>query len=328
MTEVLTHSKRQAFLNCPRYFYHRHEQHLRHRSSRAGRRRGTVFGNALQEARDFIETTPDVLGAIEVALDSIDLFYDRAQDEGAVADQEDADDLEVEQAKMHEVVKAYIGRYGLKARREVEFYRSLLNPEGRRTRTFSLGGKIDGMEIVGTKVARIVEDKLVGSVQQAMIQRLPLDAQSSEYVDALMEKGWSAEVAYRHTRWPGINPTKAKVLKTMTHPAETRQQFQERLAADIVERGAFYFDEQILVFPAVHLEDYRNGRWGVARMIQDARIRAKHHGPEAGFPMNPSRCWEYGGCEFIPLCCKDEGAADLYVVDVDNPELSDGQTGS
>jgi hypothetical protein len=330
--ELLTHTKRRDFLWCPRYFFHRHEQRLELIARKPGRRRCAIFSDALQAARDSYEEAGasgaapdgyDVTEATGEALSTISGAYIDLLGTGEIGDQEDADTLEVEEAKMEVLVPEYIDRYGLKPRREVEFYLPLVYPitKGRSTK-FDVAGKLDGMEVIGHRMARVIEDKLVAQIQRPMIERLPLDAQSSEYIDALEQRGWQGEVAYRHTRWPGINPKPEKVLKTITHRAETLDEFQHRLREDIRERNSFYFDEQILVFPREHLADYRLGRWGTARMIREARTAARQHSWQEAYPMNPTRCWEFGGCEFIPLCCKQEDAIDRYRIREEDPELS------
>jgi hypothetical protein len=340
--ELLTHTKRMHFQNCPRYFYHRHEQHLELISKRAGRRRGAIFGDALQAARDQAEALKDTppeqmpepdstFHPVQVAQLSIEAAYDAIGPDT----QAEVDELVVEQAKMEVMVAAYLERYGYGPRREVEFYLPLFNPyTGGRSRSFDLAGKLDGLTVIGDKRARIIEDKLMAQIQKAMIDRLPLDSQSSEYVDALAIRGWSADVAYRHTRWPGINPTKEKIPPEFTPsgapskakyvPPESIPDFKDRLANDVASRIDFYFDEQIVFYPVEHLDDYRAGRYGVAIQIMNARRLEKTAGFHMAYPMNPSRCWEYGGCEFIPLCTKQPDAIHRYQVVQDNAELSGG----
>lgn len=337
MTEVLTHSKRRDFLNCPRYYYLRHEEHLAPRLSKSGRRRGTIFGDALQAARDAMNAedpnyTPTTLEALEAAMETIDQAYVEMFQE--ITSTEESVDLEIERIKIRVMVRAYIDRYGFKARREVELDLPFAHPlTGGFSKTFRLGGKIDGIEVVGPSKGRVIEDKFVGQIQKAMIDRLPLDAQSTEYVAALASRGWAAEVAYRHTLFPGINPKKGKEAPLLTPggkpskaksvPPETLDEFERRLEDDVnVDRPEHYFDQQILVFPAEHMAEYESERWVVGQMILQARQLAKTEGA-AAFPKNPSRCWEWGGCEFIPLCTMQQDARDRYVVVRDNPELTE-----
>jgi len=311
MKENLTYTKRRDFAWCPRYFFWRHEQRLEMIAKKPGRRRGFIFGVALQDARDSRTEGAGETEAVKRALDSIKESYETMEQAGEISSQETADDLALELVKMQVVVMGYLMFYGMRPRREVEFHLPLINPSTNgRSRVFDLAGKIDGVEIAGVKHALVIEDKLVQQIQKPMIDRLPLDAQSSEYVDAFLARGWTAEVAYRHTRWPGINPSKPK--------GESLDSFQRRLVEDLGERREFYFDQQILSFPTSHMDDYRLGRYGTARMIMHARRERDYR---IGFPMNPTRCWEFGGCEFIPLCTQRPDAEALYQRRRDNPEL-------
>lgn len=340
--ELLTHTKRRDFQNCRRYYFHRHVQHIQSRWPKGGRRRGAAFGDAVfaveAALRDAAYLSPEAIrGVARVAVDD----HYRPVLEAATS-QDEVDDLLVEATKVTLLAPAYADRYGLRfgrrERRELQFDLPLINPAtGKSSRAFRRGGKIDGMVVVGHRRAVVVEDKLVGSIQQAMIERLPLDHQVSEYVDALLSRGWDAEVYYRHTRLPGSNPV--LVGKKEHRRRETLEEYEERLAGDIADRPAHYFDEQRLLFTHDHLEDYRRGRWGISQQIIEARRQYRRRrrrqlgfwehtsdprdqeARDYAFPMNPSRCWEYGGCEFIPLCTKRPGAEDLYVEVPDNPEL-------
>lgn len=328
--EVLTHTKRRNWANCPRYYLHSHLQHLTPRIQKTGRRRGSIFGNALE----FVRVNKDVEGFdLRQAINyKVDQMYDELIDTGNYgADQ--IPEFEMEAAKMHIMVECYINRYGHDARRELEFNLPLVGPNGEVSERYRLGGKIDGIartDIMpdGTKMATLIEDKLVQTIQKAMILRLPLDAQASEYICAFIAQGWDAKMLYRHTKWPGINLLAPKQFKTKAdYPGETLAEFEDRLYVDVAEDPGKYFDEQNLYFPKEHLDDYRAGRWGIAQQIERATdVFRSSHTPamlDSTFPMNSSRCWEWGGCEFIPLCTKQPGAEHFYEVKAENPELSD-----
>lgn len=316
--ELLTHTKRRDFKNCNRYYYHRHIEHLQPRAQKRGRRRGTIFGDCLLVAQQAWEGGATLGESIEQAQDHCDSMTDTFMESGLPADT--MMELDLDAVKIKEILSAYLFKYGIDKRREIEFDYPFVNPRtGRSSRAFRLAGKIDGMVVLREKHARIIEDKFVQQVQKVMIDRLPLDDQMTEYADALLSKGWTCEIEYRHTRFPSINPKPAKEFKTKdNYPGETYEEFAERLREDIDERPEFYFDKQDLIFPIDHLEDYRKGRWQIGQQI----LRQRRMGDfQEAFPMNPSRCWEYGGCEFIPLCTKLPDARDLYEVAPDNPEL-------
>lgn len=322
--EVLTHTKRRDFQNCRRYYYHRHVQHLSPRLQKGGRRRGAAFGEAifavLQDKRVREHTSLEDAPPIE---DVIEESLAKSYSEVYPSNQEEQDELDLEIVKLSIIIPEYVRRYGVHERRELEFEAPLPNPTtGYTSRAFRLGGKIDGMLPRGNKHVTLVEDKLVKQIQQAMIDRLPLDHQVTEYVDAILRRGFTADVWYRHTRFPTSEPKLIGTKKTGGRRRETLTEYAMRLSEDVLDRPEHYFDQQHIIFPKEHLDDYRKGRWGVAQQILQARRDARSKGHEVAYPMNPSRCWEYGGCEFIPLCTKREGADNLYIVVPDNPELS------
>lgn len=330
MMELLTQSKYRAWRGCPRYFYHRHEQHLEPRAERDGRRRGTIFGSAIfavQQAEEdgkLIEAEESGMTHRYAVQATVAATMDEFYSEIHPVNQEHHDELQLERVKVEVMVIAYLGRYGIDRRREVVFEMPLINPlTGGRSRTFKRAGKIDGVTTLGNNHARVIEDKFVGQIQKAMIDRLVLDQQIAEYVDALAQRGWTAEVEYRHTRYPGINPHGPKEYKTKAdYPGESLDEFAARLNADVVDRPDFYFDMQRLLFDASSLEEHRQGRWAAARGIMRARLDLAHTG-ELGFafPKHEWNCNQWGGCEFLPLCTGQENADALYVVGEDSPEL-------
>lgn len=346
--EILTHTKRRDFKNCNRYYLHRHLMHLSPRIQKRGRRKGSIFGNMIFDVQDTnLRLTPGLLDddttLWEFILVGVEKAYDELRESGLPV--EVLEELDVEEIKMKVMVYAYIKKYGVDPRREIEFNLPLRNPRtGATSRAFRLGGKIDGATIVAPKTAEIIEDKLVAQIQKVMIDRLPLDDQATGYVDAFLEMGWDARVAYRHTRWPQSEPRKEKIPPEFTPggkpskakyvPPESNDEFLNRLLKDVMEdRPEFYFDEQHLWFPYDHLDDFRRGRWGTAQQILAGQRTYRRVGNNLpilyeAFPMNPSRCWEYGGCEFIPLCTKQEGAEDLYEFVPDNQELMQDEEGA
>lgn len=327
--EVLTHTKRRNFQICRRYFLNKHIHHLSPRRQRGGRRRGTIFAQLIAACQETFGPCPRHKppgGLEDLIYQGAIQFYDHIREDTNL-DPGDYEELEVEEVKVRVMARAYVNEYGIDPRREVEFYLPLRNPRtGRTSRAFKLGGKIDGVVVLAENHAAVIEDKFVGSIQKPMIERLALDSQSTEYVDAFMSKGWTADIWYRHTRFPGINPKPGREYKTKPdYPGETLEEFEERLWEDVTEeRPEFYFDQQIVSFPTSHMDDYRRGRWGLAQQILAARRHVGKEREAEFFEKNDSRCWEYGGCEFIPLCTNMDGARDLYIVEEDNPELMEG----
>ena len=292
------------------------------RVQRAGQRRGGNLGTVLfmvqQETQRIgnFEFRPFIVNATE------ELYSERFP-----SSTEEQRELDIEKIKLIEIALAYVTIYGVDRRREIVYDLPLINPTtGRAMRAFRSAGKIDGIIPLGNKHAKIIEDKFVQQIQRVMIDKLPLDDQITEYVDALAREGWTAEVEYRHTRYPGINPHKPKTFKTKAdYLGESLEEFGQRLAEDIKERHDYYFDAQHLIFSTDHLEEYRLHRWMVAKEILDRRVVAKKLGIGAWYK-NPSKCHEYGGCQFIPLCTKIEDAETMYEVStIQDPELDSGE---
>lgn len=321
MTELLTHTKRRDFKNCHRYFYLRHEQRLEPRAQKSGRRRGTAFGKAIFACQQANLDHPLLWDEIvQIADTTVEDCYDDVMN--SVTSQQQQDELEIEIAKVQVMAARYVERYGCDRRREVVFEFPLRNPlSGLPMRAFRRAGKIDGLVFYENRQCDVIEDKFTSQITQLMIQRLPLDEQVTEYVDALAELGWTARVRYRHTRLPGINPMAAKEYKTKPDkPAETIAEFKARLHLDVVERPGFYFDEQILLFDRALLERHRLERWVVAKDILAKRVMAGKVG-EGAWEKSTSKCLEFGGCQFLPLCEDLSDAIDQYVTVGDNQEL-------
>ncbi len=327
MTEVLTHTKRSTFKECRYRYYLRHEKHLELRNQKGGRRRGTAFGAAIfavnQEihapALTFQMSGDAITGAKGLIDNTVDRVYEEALQ--AISSAEEYTDLAVEMVKVKVLALEYLAKYGTEERREVTFDLPLVNPEtGMPSRTFTRGGKVDGMVTVGAHKARVIEDKLYQSIDKSLIEALPLDEQIFEYVDALKAKGWDADVEYRITRFPGINPAKAKEFKTKAdQPAETEAEFAARLRLDIQSRPEFYFVSEVLLFDESMLARYRMERWDTAKDIMEARKTERWY-------RSTSRCKDFGGCIFLPHCRGHDPDFDMYVVVGDNVELAPAGT--
>lgn len=309
--EPLTHTRMATFKDCRRKYKYRFVDLIELRAAKPGRRRGSAFGAAIFAANQAGEDGQWTMAII----DAVGEHYGPLVESSMSTEQ--ARDLEVESAKVRVMAQAYIVRYGFDTRRELTFELPLRKPDsGWVSRRWYRAGKIDGLIPLGGNHARLVEDKFVSQITDIMIQRLPLDSQITEYADALAAKGWTCEVEYRHTRFPGINPEKAKTYKSKPDKqAETIYEFEHRLVADLGERPDFYFSKQTVVFDPARLEEHRLERWQVAKEIEET----EHNGR---FFKTTSHCLEFGGCDFLPLCTDGWGVAgDMYVPTTPTPEL-------
>lgn len=317
MMERLTQTKRRDFKTCQRYYWLRHEKRLELRAQRRGRRRGTAFGMALFAAHAAQQAGEDPIASIAPALeDAYDVAYNQ------VGSDEEAQALDLEVCKVKVMAEAYIRRHGVDRRREVTFDLPLRSPvTGHAMRAFRRAGKIDGVVVRSNHECELIEDKFVQQITPVRIERIGLDEQVLEYVDALAEVGWHAVVRYRHTRYPSINPAGPKQYKTKEdYPGETLDEFEERLRGDVDDRPDFYFDEQIVWVDETVLHQHRMERWTTARDILAKRAEERRVG-EVVWVKNTSRCLDWGGCMFLPICEGRHDAADLYVTVDDNVEL-------
>lgn len=284
---------------------------------KSGRRRGHAFGaaiHALTEMEHTLEVTTNPLGENHRPLDPVDVIeqtiYEAYLDVHP-SDQTEQDEVDFELHALPQIVLGYVDLYGVRVRREIEFYLPLINPAtGRSSRTFTRGGKIDGLEFRDGR-AILIEDKLVSQITKVMIDHTMLDLQTCEYVDALLARGYgNPTIKFRHTRFPTI-----RVRKN-----ESQAGFRERFTQDLIERPEFYFNQQTFFFSDKVLDDYREGRWQVGQQIKAARA-------SNSWPQNTSRCMDYGKCEFLPLCLKQQDAENLYVIVEDNQELTEVPNG-
>jgi hypothetical protein len=212
--------------------------------------------------------------------------------------------------------KLYLSKWpgGPGETREFEYRVRLRSPwTGAYSRTFDLLGKADGVEdpmgfnVVGrqdpmleTRLPSLglIENKLVGRIDDHKVQRLPLDRQI-----ALARYGiWRATgrkvetVRYRWVRKPQIRQKQA----------ETVAQYAERIRQDYEDRPDFYYHEEEPQFATTgDLLRIEAELWTWAEQM---RAGAKQH----LYPRNTSHCSDFGGCQFIPICTGDPDAMSLY----------------
>jgi hypothetical protein len=160
----------------------------------------------------------------------------------------------------------------------------------------------------------VIENKLVGRIEPAQVQSLPLDRQL-----ALERYGlWRAtgrpvtRVWYRYIKKPSIQQRAGR--KKDRSDAESLPEFLERIEADYADRPEFYAHEEDPSFvTARDLLRIEADLWEVADQIR-AQARLGGDGRRRAFDRNTSHCREYGGCAFIPICKGDPDALALYNV--------------
>lgn len=277
----LSHSSLNAQLACQQLYGYQYVDSIEPIAKGAPRRMGGAFAKALEAGDPEVGVKAVVDGAI-------------------IRDQRDEDRTRVEAMIVGSATKAYLMRYGQTDpdEREFEYRVRLRNPQtGAYSRTFDLLGYADQLLDAGDERWQLIEDKLVGSIQDTQVRRLPLDRQL-----ALTCYGvWRAtgkpvtDVLYRFTRKPSIKQKKD----------ETLEQFLERIAADYEERPDFYLVEEPLVRSTDDLARTEAELW---QWAQQRREADRQH----IYPRNSSHCHDYGGCAFLPLCVGDPDAPSLY----------------
>jgi hypothetical protein len=202
--------------------------------------------------------------------------------------------------------------------REFEYRVRLRNPwTGHYSRTFDLQGFADGLidsqplyegggkAEVERKMSEwlaspleLVENKLVGRIDQTTVQRLPLDRQLQ-----LARYGiWRATgrpVNKVHYRW-----VKKPSIKRKQN--ETVDEFLDRIAADYEARPEFYaYEPPPSYITAADLLRIEAELWTWAEQLRQLRRQRI-------YDRNTSACSDYGGCKYIPICSGDPDAHALY----------------
>ena len=232
-------------------------------------------------------------GSIEEAMKSLDEFFPSSQEE--------ANALDIAKATVGAMLTGYWGRFPKQDILPEQKFKIELE-DG-----ITLRGVIDGL-IPEDGYSNLLEIKTAGQINKTYIERLELDHQVTFYFYATTVLGYNPRtVTYRMVRKPSIRPRKN----------ETINAFCERLTADYLERPDFYFFEETLYRSTDDLKEFEGEIFSIARDIRRAE-------EDHAWYRNTSRCSEWGGCEYLPLCRRVEGSEDLYVVKEPNPELEEG----
>jgi len=228
---------------------------------------------------------------------------------GRILTQFDADN----QAKMEALIVGMLGGAkmafkDLEVEREPEWLQPIINPHtGRQSKKFLTAGKADGYYSENGTATIIEEKTRAGSPGEADISKLDLDSQVLNEVSNLQRSRGKTinRVLYRYIVKPYIKQTSK----------ETVDQFCERLIEDYHRRLDFYFHEFEILVDQTRVREWERDLWRIAHAISYAQ---KHN----LWYRNTSRCAEWGGCAYLPLC-RGEDVEDLYeTVDIVNPELT------
>ena len=295
--ELLTASRMESMLMCPRRHYWRYEVGLVAETDSNALRFGTAWHDAM-EART--QGQPFEM-ALAIAVEGKEF-------------------TELQIATLAGMLSAYYKIYDGK-----EIVRELIPEVSFETpisgsRVFKAAGKIDGIGVLNDDRQALVERKTTGdslAPDSEYWLRLRANSQIYQYVTAAREKGWNIEqVIYDVVRKPGIQPKQIPTLDenglkivlenvsgsraflkdgkprqsagegfTLQSREETPEEFSKRLYEDIMSRPDFYFCRREVPVLDCDLEEFQYNRVQVARMILDRRRQAKNvERPERAWP--------------------------------------------
>jgi hypothetical protein len=296
--ELLTASRMEAMLMCPRRHYWRYEIGLQPDVDGKALR----FGSAWHDAMEARTQGQNFEMALAIAVEG-----------------KEFDELTI--ATLSAMLAAYYKIY------ETNEIVKELHPEVKfetpisGSRVFKAAGKLDGLGVLQDDRQVLVERKTTGdsiAPDSDYWLRLRANSQLYQYVLAARAEGWNIEhVLYDVVRKPGLAPKQVPVLdenglkivlddvgercynekgkprqSTAGLPdsyklqitMETPDEFSKRLYEDIMSRPEFYFCRREVPILDCDLEEFEYNRVQVARMILDRRRQEKNMD-------KPDRAW-------------------------------------
>ena len=276
MKELITASRMNCLLDCPRKHYWRYEVGLKRDTDAAALR----FGSAWHDAMEARWQGMPYADALDRALGK-----ERQLDEAMVA-------------TLSGLLAGYYQRWSedpvKELHPEVEFRHPL-----RGSRAFDCAGKIDGLGVLKDGRLVLVEHKTTSadiSPDSDYWLRLRANPQVMQYVLAARALGWDvSEVIYDVTRKPSIR------LRTN----ESCEDFSQRLAEDTQARADFYFARREVPILESDLEEFQIQRLELARLILNFRTSArKARSPEQAWPrhLTETHC---RSCDYASFCLQN-----------------------
>jgi hypothetical protein len=298
MNQLFTHSRQSSFKTCRKQHYFTYEIGLRPINEAKALRMGSAFHAGVES-----------LGkgeSLEQACEAVRTHYDRSD----VFDQYEWD---IERETVLRLVCAYQWRWESHRLEylavEQSFELPLLNPEtGKRTTSFNLAGKIDGIVRMEDGRQAVKETKLLGddiSGESDLWRRMRMDGQISLYMIAARRLGYPVDaVLYDVARKPTIKPTSVPVLDSLgakivldrhgdrvrtengktyrqtgdkekgyvlqTRPM-TLEEWGDKLSTDIAERPDYYFRREEISRLDQDLKEYEAEIWEIQQAMRGAQ---------------------------------------------------------
>jgi len=274
--ELMTASRMNTLLDCPRKHFWRYEVGLTRITDAAALRFGSAW-HAAMEAR----------------------WQGRTFDEALATGLDTARDFdEVTVATLSGLLAGYFNRWSddpvKELHPEIEFRHPLSG-----SRSFDVAGKIDGLGVLHDGRLALVEHKTtsadVGPDSDYWI-RLRSNPQVLQYVLAARALGWDVSVVlYDVTRKPSIR----------VKQNETPEQYAVRLAEDCSARPEFYFARREVPILEEYLEEFTIQRLELSRLILSFRAASrKARRPEQAWPRHLTEM-HCKLCDFSSFCLQN-----------------------
>lgn len=296
--ELLTVSRMNALLGCPRKHYWMYEIGLRSDTDAAALRFGSAWHKAMEErwaGKSFDE-------ALEAALPEGELD-------------------ELEAVKLMALLAGYYEYY--KDEPITELYPEIqFEMPMDKSRTFNIAGKIDGLGMMDGQQFMLEHKTTSDDIKpdSEYWLRLRFNGQVMQYLHAARANSWNPQkVIYDVTRKPSIKPKEVPVLDddgkkivydrsgervykrngepressdkakgfALQSAMETPEQYGERLAADVMERPEFYFARREVPVLDQDIEEFLTQRVELGKAILGYRQAQKRVArPEQAWPRN------------------------------------------
>lgn len=322
MLEIITHSRSDCFKTCRKKHLFSYEYGIRSVLDGKALRMGSA-GHAGLEA---LGKTDD----LAVAAEAVRSYY------ASCPPQFDAYEWEIECETVLRLICGYEWRWADQKFKyvacEQSFELPLTNPAtGAASKTFALGGKIDGIVELEDGRLAVLECKFLGDDigrDSELWRRMRIDSQISLYVVAARRLGFAVDcVMYNVVRKPTIKPTPVPLLddlglkivndangnRVRTEKGAWRQtgstdngwtlqtipmsveEWGEKLATDISQRPEYYFNRVEIARLDQDLAEFESELWDVAKIMRDAQVNDRHYRTA-----NKMTCTY---CPYFDLCC-------------------------
>lgn len=218
---------------------------------------------------------------------------------------------------------------------ERRFEMPLLHPRsGKPHPYYWLGGKIDLLLRLDDGRVALIDHKTTSSDPGAgsdYRRRLLLDPQPTIYLAGVETLGHTADLVLydvlvkpREERLLATPEEKRKYTKegklyaAQREHDESLDEFEARIRTKVFENPSDYFVSFEVPKPSAELTSMQRNLWAIASEL----LRVE----EMGFArQNAGACFDYGGCEYLPVCTREASIDDprLYVRVGPSPELTE-----